>query len=293
MEEYITPQRIANAILIKANSNNAYVIVEGKDDYKLFNKFIDNEVCTIEIAFGKENVVDVLDELEKRNFEKVFGILDSDFRELNNEVLNNENIFFTDYHDIEIMLIKSECFEIVLNNYIQVEKLREKYGGYNEFRSYLFEITKPLGYLKWLNERNKLGLKFKSSIPEGKSIDFTHFISISDLKFLGYEKLVDSIFNFCNGKVCIEIKKDNLLKELNNFISDCDLAHLCNGHDVIRIISLSLKRNLSNYNSKAILPEQLSKEFILSYEARFFKQTNLYHKIKNWEELKKQVVLEF
>lgn len=293
MIEYITPQRIANSILQKADSFNSFLVVEGKSDFNLFNKFVSKAECKIEIAFGNSKVIEVIEELNKRNFERSLGIIDLDFNKLEGNTCITSNVIETDFHDIEIMIINSDSFETVLSHYAKSEKIEQHYGSITAFKQHLFELTKHIGFVKWLNHKKNLGLKFKPTKPEGNPLDFTNFISINDLKFLGYEKLVESILNYCNGKVKVEIKKEELIRELKDFIEECDLNHLCNGHDLMHVISISLRKNISNLNSKSVSDEQLAKEFLLSYEARYFVNTDLYKKIKGWEELKKVTILSF
>lgn len=293
LEKHITPERIANSIMLKSNSTKAFVIVEGKTDFHFFDKFIKKDNCCIEIAFGNENVIDVISILKSRGLYNRFGIIDSDFRALDGNLATDNDILHTDFHDIEITIINSKSFETVLKNYVQENKLNSEYIDYDGFKSHLLEITKHLGYLKWLNSKKKLGLIFKPSSVNGKHIDYSNFICPNKLIFLGYDKLVDTVLNYCNGKVKISINKDDLLQELNSFIKDCDLNHLCNGHDIMHIISLSLRKNISNQNAKDVTVEQLLKEFLLSYEARYFTSTYLYRKIKNWEQSKNIEILEF
>ncbi|MFT4169032.1 MAG: DUF4435 domain-containing protein [Dysgonomonas sp.] len=290
----ITLSRIVNSIMIKSKGvNRSFVIVEGKSDFQVFSKFVKKEDCSIEIAFGNENVINIINELKSNGFRGCLGIIDSDFKFLDDELIVDENIFHTDYHDIEIMIIKSNCFEIVLSGYVQDQKLKDKYIDYDGFRAYLFSITRHLGYIKWLNKKHNLGLIFKPNTQDGKHMDYSNFISPNDLSFLGHEKLVESILNYCNGKVKISIKKEELLAELRDFIQDCQLDHLCNGHDIIHIISLSLRKNISNLNAKSISAEQLSRDFYLAYEARHFTATHLYQNIKNWEARNNRIVLDF
>lgn len=293
MTEFITADRTANAIMQKADYHKSFLIVEGKTDYYVYNKFINHNDCSIEIAFGNDNVIEVLSKLKQWDFHNALGIIDSDFRVLDEEEVTDENIIQTDFHDLEIMLIKSESFDIVMGHYVQANKLADNYGDYAGLRDYLFQISKHIGYLKWLNKKKGYGLLFKPKSPEGKHIDYSNFISVKNLKFDGYRKLIETIFNFCNGKVPIKVKMDHLENELKQFIKDCDLDHLCNGHDVIHIIALSLKKHVSNMNSKAVSVDQISKELGLAYEARFFEQTYLYQRIREWEVSKQKPVLSF
>lgn len=293
IEKYITAQRIATSIMLNSKAYNSFMIVEGDVDYNVFKKFIIKEKSKIEIAFGYTNVIEVIQELNLRKCNIAVGIIDSDFRKLNSNMIENENILHTDSHDIETMIINSNSFEIVLDNYVQYEKVNRLYNNLAGFRIKLFDIAKHLGYLKWLNEIKSLGLIFKPSKLDGKTIDFSKFIDVNSLNFLGYDKLVESVFNFCNGKVLIPIKKDDLVKTLTEFAHECDLNHICNGHDIVHIISLSLRKNVSNMNSKAVNDEQISKELVLAYEARFFMDTFLYRSIKEWEKKKNVSLLDF
>jgi len=292
MTDYITPDRIANSIMQKKLECN-YLIVEGKTDYRLLKKFINSENCSIEIAFGNLKVIEVIDKLKKRDFYKAIGIIDSDFRLLDDEILI-EDILMTDYHDLEISFINSPCFETVISNYYQPEKLEKLYNNdFYELKNYFFELSKNIGYLKWLNKTDELGLTFKPANPEGKTIDYNLFISVEDLKYQGDDKLIDAILNFCNGKVKVNIKKSEILEKLEIFKKDVDLNHLCNGHDIMNIISISLRKHISNLNSKSIPVDQLEKEFSLAYESRYFMSTNLYKNIKNIEVVKKITILSF
>jgi len=289
MTEYITSDRIANSIMQK-NLEHNYLIVEGKSDYALFKKFIDSNACSIEIGFGNQNVIDVISELKKREFNRAIGIIDSDFRILD-QVEQIEDVLTTDFHDIEISMINSSSFETVLLNYIKPNKLQKHYENLDDFRNHLFSLTSDLGYLKWLNSIENYGLIFKPKNPEGNKINYSLFICINELKYLGEDKLIDSIFNFCNGKVKIDVTKEKLKEKLNEFKKEVDINQLCNGHDIMNVICLSLKKHISNSNS--ISSEQLEKEFSLAYESRYFMTTNLYEQIKETEIIKELNFLSF
>lgn len=293
LEEHITPQRIAASIILNAREYDSFVVVEGKTDCAVFKKFINKKSVKLEIAFGHENVIKVMEELKKQSFNGAIGIIDSDFHRLDNDFLDNQSVVLTDYHDIEIMLINSNSFDSVLENYVQSEKLEEKYGNLDGYRQHIYDVTKHLGYLKWYSHKNNIGLVFKPSTPDGKQIDYSKFVSVETLDFLGYDKLIDCIYNYCHGKNKILISKDELKKQLVEFIKDCDLCHLCNGHDLVHIISLSLRKNISNLNSRAVSADQIAKELILAYEARYFETTSLYSAIKSWEATTGLPVLDF
>ena len=296
IESYLTPNRIANSILQKNSFKGAYLIVEGNKDFSLFKKFTETEFCKIEIAFGNNNVIDVINELNSRGYSEALGIIDSDFRKLDNEIPANENILLTDEHDIEIMIFKSEAFETIITHYAQPSKLESfiKENDNQELREIFLNLAMPLGYLKWANKKNNLGLVFKPLKVDGNPLNIADFIPPTTLKFTNYEDMIQSVLNYTVNKSELKTTKDLAVKAAKKMINNAhSLLQICNGHDVIHIISISLRKKISNLNSNSINPEQLEKEFIFAYDSRYFEQTELYKQIKLWELKKNKAVLKF
>ncbi|SJN52667.1 hypothetical protein FM120_36880 [Sphingobacterium faecium PCAi_F2.5] len=294
MKEYITFNRTANAVMLKEDSFDSFLILEGEFDELLFRKFINMDKCKIEIGFGYDNVLKILEILNDRGFIKALGIIDSDFRILDGEEIKIKNVITTDFHDLEMSTINSEAFQNVMSFYIQNEKVVAKYENIENFRNHIFTVLKPLSFLKWLNKKQNLGLIFKPRNPEGNNLDLNKFICSTNLTFTNTEKLVKSVLDYCNGKVNLLIKKEEIKRQLDEFINEeTDINHLLNGHDVISLAAISLKKHVSNLNSKSVASEQLQKEFYLAYDSRFFQNTELYNKIKFWETKIPTVVLTF
>lgn len=296
MIEHITPERVANSIVQDHKYKGTYLIVEGLKDNLLFNKFVANELCQIKIAFGNLNVIEVINELNKRSFKDVVGIIDSDFRVLNSEIPNNENIFLTDEHDIELMIFKSATFETLLLNYCQPEKIApfRKLNKNKELRDILLNLAAPLGYLKWAHTIFDLGLIFKPQKPEGVPLPISDFIPVNTLEFAGYDKMLDVVINYSRNKstkVTTKIIALKKVEEINQ--ATVELYHLCNGHDVMSILSLGLRKKLSNLNSKAVSADQLENEFIFAYDSQYFAETRLYASIKKWEKQNNKTILSF
>lgn len=292
MIEYITPDRTANAIMQKSDSFSSFLVIEGEFDELFFNKFT-NVDCNIEIGFGYEKVLKILEILNERKFTKALGIIDADFRILDAEVISIDNILITDFHDLEVSVINSDAFKNVLNFHIQKEKFEKNYSSFSDLRKHLFEIIKPLSYLKWLNIKNKLGIVFKPKESNGKTLDFSKFICINQLSFLDFGTLIKTVLDYSNSKVKVAIKAETLEKDLKDFITDVDLNHLCNGHDVIELMCLSLKKHISNLNSKAVSTETIHRELYLAYESSYFQDTKLYTDIKSWEDKNQLKILAF
>lgn len=296
MESYLSPNRIANAILQKAAFKGSYLIVEGNNDYSLYKKFTNEEYCKVEIAFGNQNVIDVIEELTKRGFYEAVGIIDSDFRKLDNETLKTKDVFITDEHDLEMMIFNSEAFETIISHYCiqsKVESFRKENEN-KELREIFLQLALPLGYLKWANKKHNFGLVFKPSKPDGNPLSISDFIPPNTLKFTSYENMTQTVINYTVNKSDIKVTKEEAINKAKKLIDKShSLLDVCNGHDIMHIISLSLRKKISNMNSNTIKPEQLEKEFIFAFDSRHFEQTNLYKELKKWESKKKKQILKF
>jgi hypothetical protein len=296
LQDYITPSRIANSILQKTSFKGSYIIVEGKIDHTLYKKFLDEEFCNVEIAFGNSNVIDIVQELNKQGFKSVFGIIDADFKVLDNEEIEGDNIFMTDDHDLELMIIRSEAFNTVVNHYALPDRivsfLKEK--NENDLKELLIKLISPLGYLKWANKKNGFGLKFKPDKPEGNPLPIIEFIPYKSLEFAGFEKMIEIVFNYSRQKSKINETEAQCLAKTKLLVDDSiDLFQLCNGHDVISITCIALRHKISNLNSAAIHPNQLQELLIFSYDSRYFENTKLYKLIKDWEKRNNRTILKF
>ena len=138
--------------------------------------------------------------------------------------------------------------------------------------------------MRLLNERENLGLKFKIlSKDKYKFIDYQDFIDSNTLK-LDIEKLLKTVENksekqdFFKNHPDLKIEFGQLTKD------DFDLKELCNGHDVINILSIALTNLLGNKKSGSkVSSEELENSLSLAYRLDDFIKTNLFESLKAWE----------
>ena len=135
--------------------------------------------------------------------------------------------------------------------------------------------------MRLLNERENLGLKFKIlSKDKYKFIDYQDFIDSNTLK-LDIEKLLKTVENksekqdFFKNHPDLKIEFGQLTKD------DFDLKELCNGHDVINILSIALTNLLGNKKSGSkVSSEELENSLSLVYRLDDFIKTNLFESLK-------------
>ena len=62
-----------------------------------------------------------------------------------------------------------------------------------------------------------------------------------------------------------------------------DLLQICNGHDLIELLSIALTKFIGNKGQQEVRIEALESSLRISYRIEDFKQTQLYTKIVEWE----------
>lgn len=283
MFEYMTPERTANAIMQDTTFNGTYLIVEGIKDFNLYNKFINiGGAIEIKQVGGKENVIEIIKILEERNFNEKIGIIDSDFSKIIDEEQLVSDIFTTDHHDSEVMMFKSPALETVL--YLYTTKLKlDEFSSNREIKGIILETAKEIGLLKLANHLHNLGLAFKPKNIDGKSLKYKDFIDERTLQFKGREQLIDTVFNYSINRSNQIANKEFIKQKLEEVSKkQYDLLQLVNGHDLSNVVFLLLKKSLRSSKKSLCDYNTIEDSFIMSYEARYFIETELFKSLYEW-----------
>jgi hypothetical protein len=299
LQNSITPESIIDSIKMLKHKGSL-LFVEGQSDYDFWIKFKDNS-CKIHITFGCPKLLVVIELLERENYEKKYvGIIDADFRHLDNKMPKRDAIFLTDEHDLEVMLINSQALNIVIDFYGKGNE--ERKNNFLEkqqmtIKELLVSLALPIAYFKKVKQEQNYSFKFKPS-PTDKNednLEYTKFIDKTKMLFLGYDKLIDTIKNYTQRyiskekdktKITWELKLDNqlLIKQIKE-IESRNLAdlQLCNGHDLANILSVLLMKAIADYDSKTIPSQEIESKLVAYYDSSDLQKTNLYHSLKQWE----------
>ncbi|MFK5976963.1 MAG: hypothetical protein QM493_10680 [Sulfurovum sp.] len=256
------------------------VMVEAKADELFFRKSLKKEITFFPMD-GCGNLLEVLEEIEKNNLQGLIAIIDADFRRIDNEELESDNLFITDGHDCEMMSINSPAWDEVFDYHINREKLIKFEKKHKKtFKEYLFELSREIGLLRYLSKKENLDLKFRIfSKDKVIFIDYNKFIDKDNLK-LNKDNMIKVVEN--------KSSKQNLFKDRPELkivldklkVNKYDLVEFCNGHDFIHIFSLSLKKVLNNQN---ISNFDIEKDLTIAYRYDDFKQTELFKSLSTWE----------
>lgn len=296
MRQFIDAFRTANDILMNSPYNGAYLIVEGDRDYLLYGKFVDFKSCELIAVNGRPNVIDVIKLVNERSKnDNTLGIIDIDFDNILGDKIQVDNVIGSDFHDIEISMLLSPTFDTITNLHCQEEKIIKVIRINNTtVLQYLLELTLPISTLKLANKVFNLGLVFKPKNPEGELPDYGKCFNLDNMKFLGIEQLINLMINYSRNKSEKLASQSEILESYKKIENEkFDLLHISNGHDLIHLFQLCLRKVLGNYNRKQYTLKDIEQQIILGFDSSHFSETNVYSHIKIWETQKLKKVLKF
>ncbi len=270
LKEYTDEYTIANRIRMQRTQySGSFLVVEGEKDQKTYSNFINEKECNIEIAFKKDALLKVLEILHKDNFAGILAIADADYWHVEKNIPTMKDLFITDSHDLETIILQSPALEKVLKEFGSKEKIATLHGKIN-IRSKLIECGINIGYLRLFSLRKNLNLKFEG-------LKFSNFIDKTNLN-CDLNTLIKELKNNSRQHILNENILKNAIQELKS--EKHDPWQICCGHDLCAILSLAFRKFLG---SKTITIEFIECSLRLAYEGQFFTQTKLYASIKHWE----------
>jgi len=98
---------VANWARMRGNRSRgqAVVLLEGEKDVRLFSNLLDDGHVRLLPSNGKPNAINALRVLEQDGWKGVLAIVDADFDPIEEITYPLVNLFFTDTHDIETMIL--------------------------------------------------------------------------------------------------------------------------------------------------------------------------------------------
>jgi len=271
---------IATSIrLHRQGDPRAVLIVEGSTDSRVFEDFMNPMKCRVVFSSSREKAVQILDELEKENFEGVIAIIDKESDNLVKFRWEKSNLIYTDSHDTETMILTSDAFKKFLNEFGLLNKgKQEKIEELVErTRELLINASICIGYLRWYSVPQGQNLQLKCN-----SIDFEIIVNKKNhtIQFNDVIKEVGKISLGCKVKDFSKIKT-----EIETHITKhtFDPWDVCSGHDMVAILTILLKNGLGNKRCDGISRDCIGGALRLSYNYSHFQRTRVFHLMKEYE----------
>ncbi len=268
------PSSIANVVMMLSSQHDgSSLLVEGSSDAKLYERFVACDQCRIIISWNRQVLEKALEILEKRGFKNALGVADADFDNLMPPPGRNKNLFLTDTHDLETMILSSPALEKILKEFGSKKKL-----VCCDARDDLLRCGIEIGALRWISVKDKLSLKFEG-------LNLTKFIDRTTLA-LNFKVLIKTIKNNSSKHGLSEATVAKKRGELD--LTKCSPWDICCGHDLVEILAFGFRRKFGTRN---ISCDYLEATLRVGYELAYFKTSLLYKSIKTWEKTNSLVVL--
>ncbi len=268
-------QEIANEIRMKRSQfNGVFLLVEGSDDWLFMQKFISPESCRIEVARGKGNVCSVISILDEDGFEGVLGVVDADFDRINGLPSKSPNLVMPECHDLVTMLVYSPALDRMLIEFGSEKKI----ASFTCNESVLSALTSRallIGYLRLYSLRADLNLKFKK-------LTYSKWIKPGSFE----PNIVELTEAVKNNSQRLDLATCVLVRSVEELCtSDYDPREICNGADLVEILSIGLRSVLGSNNAKSITPKHLKKFLRLAYSDQDFSASTLKKEILKWQSM--------
>lgn len=265
---------IINEIKMMKNKK-FYIIVEGVFDAKFYKRYFNTDLTSVKQCNGKEKAIEVYKKLKEDNsLDKldILFILDQDYDIFFNTQIVHDKVFYTDTHDLDIMLINSNCFQKFIDLICAEERVNEftRQNDCTNLKEYIFNIAKLLGILRIVSIRDSYNFSFKT-------LDYNKFIDRNTLS-IDVDKLIVEVKNKSQMP---QIDNDEIKEKLNQEF-DIKLDVLVNGHDVLNILSESMKKAFANNSNNKYSHDDIQNNFLLGYEYTDFLTTNLFKSIEEY-----------
>lgn len=251
------------------HKHNILIIVEGITDIKFFNAYrLDNRFIYESPENGKREVISAVNQLRQAGNDAVYGICDADFDGLSG--ISHNGVFFTDAHDLEMMLVKGG----VVDKFIMTHTDRKLIQGNlaevfcRDVKINILCACYRLGLLKWFNYLNHSKLNFKGmNYREFININKTEVV-VDDMEYIRYVlSRSRAVAEQLNESVLLEGMRKLELMSPEHF-------SICNGHDFTCILKMMYETDISvNRNMRL---DEIDNYLRLCYDQPTFKTTRLH-----------------
>jgi len=279
------PSSIATSIQMKRDQDKrAILLLEGTTDERVFDEFIDSTKTKIVITYGKNNLIDVARLLIDYSFKGFLGIIDADYYYLDGEEPGIENLFLTDHHDLENLILSSSSFMKIVNEFGITSKV-SKFSS--DLRKDLFIRARPLGYLRWISVKDNFEINFNKCDIE---IEFEKLVDKETLD-MDLDNLIAQLIEWSGDS--LHVDKEAIKSRIVPLIEEnsIDPLLLCQGSDIIKILTIGLIYVFGNKRGKTLNANVLDGMFRVSYKFKDFKKTKLFEQILSWEKTNSPYVI--
>lgn len=282
------PNRTPGAHQVAASQGSfkgCHVYLESGSDCRFWRFFVNERNVMLHACHGWPDVVNTI----KREASKgiiCLGIIDNDFRSLINypEPLP-DNVFTTDDHDVEMMVLKTAAAKRVATHYDASGKIMEFERKDGDLIEFVFGITDSIGLVKLANKKAVLNMVFKKEHKD-QTLELPNYENFLDktCHFTSDEKMISYLHAWSTSQ---QMRPSKSVQEIKDLVDaekqeNYDTMQLSNGHDACYILAYILKNRI--VNKKQITQEKVEELLSVAYSPESLKKTALYKDLYDWSQ---------
>lgn len=262
---------VSEIMMLRAEKNQAILIVEGGSDEKILGDFIDYDSCSVVISEGKDNALAAIRIADSEGISGVICIVDRDYDDFFDIDVANDNIIVTEHHDMENIVLRSRALEKVLREYGSRTKVERLVAAGNPPFEILVRAGYSLGLLRYISLRDNLRLKF-----EGLNL---RAYSRQNLT-LDEERLCRDVCNHSRSA----LPPADLVARLNAAKGQGHCRYMiCCGHDLTSLLGKALQSLIGSNNASISEREEIERYLRLAYSYDDFRISNVYGGLADWQ----------
>ena len=253
-----------------ANKNKCVILVEGVDDRKFYGRFISDDTIEINVLNSCYHMPEILrlTNADAAIQDRVIGIKDADFDHITGKNHALDNLFVTDTHDWETMVMTETCESCVAMECLD----KKEQGLFDQVLHHLvnYSFTKLYNEVEVV-DKGKDGISFRGL----KLSDFYDGENECDLK-----ESLNTVKAHSNNARLVHFPSEVDISSFMTRYPNVNLYQLTCGHDVIDGIVCWCTK------IKGRRPEagkrDIARIFRTSYTIEVFRTTSLYQTIDAW-----------
>ncbi|HEI2456457.1 TPA: DUF4435 domain-containing protein [Escherichia coli] len=247
------------------------IVVEGISDIRFFNTYrLDHRIIYESPENGKREVISAVSQLRRAGNNAVYGVCDADFDELSG--INHEGIFYTDAHDLEMMLVKGGAVDKFIMSHTDRKLIQGELADIfcQDVKMNILCACYKIGLLKWYNYLTHGNFNFKG-------MNYRDFVSINRTDVVVDEaKYINHVLS--RSRANKDFNEKNLYNEMRKLeLMSPDHFSICNGHDFTYILKMMYETDISvNKNMRL---DEIDSYMRMSYDHHTFKTTKLHNRL--------------
>lgn len=271
----LNPQEKLNELRLYVNDSSqirrTLIFVEGISDIRFYRKLFNSNNTRVELmpgGGGRPPIEALVNKwrTDKSLHDRIIAILDADFTRILNPDYEEDPVFLTDNHDMEMMVLSNtDVFDALVSYYVLE-------GNSNDIRSSVEALLYDISLVKMINQELDYHMKFDG-------FGFMHLLNVNT-DSVNLDQFLRVVIAK-GGENCIttvaEIKEIILARNTEDY----NKQELINGHDFVRTLTHIFREK---YGYNRLQDIAIESAIQIAYTKEHFKSTQLYQKLQAWQE---------